>query len=248
MLAFGDVHFPQQNAQAVEVFCRAAEHIRPDLIVCTGDLLDCGQFSSHPPTYGVPETNYEDDLDAANAMLDRLQATCQRMALVEGNHEHRLDRWAAKTAEGRGAYSLLAPRIQLMRGRKRCTYIPYSQVAGTLPHYKANSRIRVVHGWSYAKNATRMHLDKSQGKTIIHGHTHRGDDCEEQDRWGNGPPPEAHSTRCLCNLVPMYGVGAPTTWVNGFLVGYLGRRSDYIVKATIWDGCCILPDGTEITA
>ena len=40
LLAFGDPHIPHQHPQAVEVFCRAAERIRPDLIVCLGDVLD----------------------------------------------------------------------------------------------------------------------------------------------------------------------------------------------------------------
>ena len=248
MLAFGDVHFPQQNPIAVEVFCRVAEIIKPDLIVCTGDLLDCGQFSSHPPTFGSPDTDYEDDLAAANAMLDRLQAVCDRMAVVEGNHEHRLDRWAAKTTEGRGAYSMLAPRIQLSRGRKQFSYIPYSQAGGQFPHYKINSRIRAVHGWSYAIHATKAHLKKSQGKSIIHGHTHRKDDCAEQDLWGRGGIIEARSTCCLCNLVPLYGVGSPVTWVNGFILGYLGTHDDSLYTVPIKRDRCILPDGTEVTA
>lgn len=54
MLAFGDIHIPHQNPRAVEVFCRVAEHIKPDLIVCLGDLLDCGQFSSS--IYPTPKT------------------------------------------------------------------------------------------------------------------------------------------------------------------------------------------------
>jgi predicted phosphodiesterase len=170
MLAFGDVHIPHQNPRAVEVFCRAAERLRPDLIVCLGDLLDCGQFSTHPPTFGVPETEYVDDLRAANTLLDRLQKVCGRLVMVEGNHEYRLDRWAAAASEGRGAYSMLAPRIQLTRGRARCTYVPYGSVGGTYPHYAINRRIIAVHGWSYARNATKQHLQISQGRSVIHGH------------------------------------------------------------------------------
>ncbi len=129
MIAFGDVHIPHQNPRAVEVVCRAVEHIKPDLTVCLGDLLDCGQFSSHPPTHGVPETNYQDDLAEANALLDRVQNASGRLVMVEGNHEYRLDRWAALTSEGRGAYSMLAPRLQLSRNRKKFTYVPYGSAA-----------------------------------------------------------------------------------------------------------------------
>jgi len=248
MLAFGDVHVPHQNAAAVEVFCLAAEHLRPDMIVCLGDVLDCGQFSKYPPTYGMPETDYAADLATANALLDRLQKACDRLVVVEGNHEYRLDRWAAATAEGRGAYSMLAPRIQLMRGRKRCTYVRYGTTTGKYPHYAVNSRIIAVHGWSYARHATKQHLQISQGKSVIHGHTHRADTSIIQNIWSPGKIIQSRGAGCLCMPIPLYGTGRPVEWVNAFILGYLGRRSDTLYTIPIMDGRCILPDGTEVVA
>ncbi len=247
MLAFGDLHIPQHNRRAVEVFCRAAERIQPDLVVCLGDLLDCGQFSPHLPTYGVPETEYLDDLREAGALLDRLQKVCTRLVVVEGNHEHRLDRWAAATAEGRGAYSMLAPRVQLTRGR-RCIYVPYGSADGRYPHYRVNSRIIAVHGWSYARHATKNHLAVSQGKSVIHGHTHRADASIVQNIWSPGRVIEARSAGCLCRPIPLYGAGRPVEWVNAFILGYLGRRSDTLYTIPIVDDRCILPDGAEVAA
>ncbi|GJQ27829.1 MAG: hypothetical protein HBSAPP02_28610 [Phycisphaerae bacterium] len=248
MLAFGDVHIPHHNEKALRVFCRAAERLRPDLIICLGDLLDCGQFSVHPPTYGMKETDYVDDLRAANALLDRLQKVCDRLVIVEGNHEYRLDRWAAATAEGRGAYSMLAPRIQLTRGRPRCAYVPYGSVGGTYPHYAINRRIIAVHGWSYSRNATRQHLQISQGRSVIHGHTHRAEVSIVQNIWSPGEIVQARSAGCLCKPVPLYGTGRPVEWVNAFILGYLGRRSDTLYTIPIMDDRCILPDGTEVAA
>ena len=248
MLAFGDVHVPHQNAASLEVFCLAAERVRPDMIVCLGDLLDCGQFSTHPPTYGMPETDYEADLATANALLDRLQGACGRLVVVEGNHEYRLDRWAAATAEGRGAYSMLAPRIQLMRGRKRCTYVRYGTTSGKYPHYAVNSRIIAVHGWSYARHATKQHLQISQGKSVIHGHSHRADTSIIQNIWSPAKVIQARSAGCLCMPIPLYGTGRPVEWVNAFILGYLGRRSDTLYTIPIMDGRCILPNATEVSA
>ena len=248
MLAFGDVHVPNHNPRALEVFCRVAERLRPDLMVCLGDLLDCGQFSVHPPTYGVPETEYVDDLRQANALLDRLQKTCSRLVMVEGNHEYRLDRWAAGAAEGRGAYSMLAPRIQLAKGRSNFTYVPYGSADGRYPHYAINSRIIAVHGWSYARHATKQHLHISQGKSVIHGHTHRADACIIQNIWSPGQVVQARSAGCLCKPIPLYGTGRPVEWINAFILGYLGRRSDTLYTIPIMDNRCILPDGTEVAA
>jgi predicted phosphodiesterase len=248
LLAFGDVHFPHQNPRALEVFCRAAERIGPDLMVCLGDLLDCGHFSTHPPTFGVPESNYVDDLRQANAFLDRLQKVSGRLVMVEGNHEYRLDRWAALTTQGRGTYSMLAPRLQLSQGRRNFTYVPYGSASGAYPHYAINARIIAVHGWSCARHATKQHLDISQGKSVIHGHTHRADASIIQNIWSRTPGGvvEARSAGCLCKRIPLYGTGRPVEWVNAFILGYLGRRSDTLYTIPIMENRCILPDGTEV--
>jgi predicted phosphodiesterase len=248
LLAFGDVHIPHHHGGAVEVLCHAAERLKPDIIVCLGDLLDCGQFSVHPPTYGMPETEYVDDLAMANALLDRLRATCKRLVILEGNHEHRLDRWAAATAEGRGAYSMLAPRIRLMQGREGAIYVRYGSADGRYPHYRLNSRVIAVHGWSYARDATRQHLLISQGMSVIHGNTHRADASIVQNIWSAGKVVQARSAGCLCKTIPLYGTGRPVEWVNAFILGYLGRRSDTLYTIPVLDGRCILPDGSEVRA
>ena len=248
VLAFGDVHVPYHHAGAVEVLCRAAERLRPDLVVCLGAVLDCGQFSQHPPTHGLLETEYAADLATANALLDRLAATCKRLVIIEGNHEYRLDRWAAATAEGRGAYSMLAPRSRLMEGRPGATYVRYGSAAGRYPHFRINSRIVAVHGWSYAKNATKQHLAISQGRSVVHGHTHRADSSIVQNIWSPGKVVQARSAGCLCKTIPLYGTGRPVEWVNAFILGYLGRWSDTLYTIPIMGTRCILPDGAEVRA
>jgi len=248
LMAFGDIHYPQQNQLAVDITLAAMEYVKPDVVVILGDTLDCGQFSAHPPTWGALETKYEHDLAQANAMLDRVQASCGRLVVIEGNHEHRLDRWAAKTAEGRGAYSMLSPRLNLSRGRKDFSYIPYGSVSGKYPHYKVNSRLVAVHGWSYAKHATKNHLSLSQGMSVIHGHTHRADASIIQSVWKKSAAIQARSAGCLCKQVPMYGTGSPVEWVNGFILGYLGQHDDTLYTIPITNGRCILPDGKEIRA
>jgi len=229
-MASGDWHLPYENPVALEIFCRTAETVKPDLIVLLGDLLDCGQFSQHPRTYGMPESDYASDLERANALLDRLQLCCKRLVIVEGNHEHRLDRWAAATSEGRGAYTMLAPRIQLSRGRKKFTYIKYGSVDGHYPHYKINSRIVAIHGWSYAINATKKHLTMAQGKSLIHGHTHRADVAMSQNVWRKGGIIQARSAGCLCQPIPLWGT------------------DDTLYTIPIQGGRCVLPDGEKVTA
>jgi len=248
IVAFGDLHIPNDNPVALSIVKKTIAKLKPDISLCLGDMLDCGQFSAHPPTYGTVETDYEEDLGKANSFLDFVQKhTQERTVVVEGNHEYRIDRWAAANSEGRGVYNMIAPRIQIKRNRKRFTYIPYGSVDGKYPHYKVNSRIVAVHGWSYAMHATKEHLKKSQGKSIIHGHTHRCDASIFPNVWGSGTI-QARSAGCMCMPIPTYGVGNPVEWVNAFIVGYLGKHSDTLFTIDIKGDFAILPDGTEIRA
>ena len=105
-----------------------------------------------------------------------------------------------------------------------------------------------MHGWSYARNATKQHLQISQGRSVIHGHTHRADASIIQNIWSPGKVVQARSAGCLCKPVPLYGTGRPVEWINAFILGYLGRRSDTLYTIPIMDNRCILPDGSEVAA
>lgn len=245
LLVFGDVHIPYHNPVALQLLEKTVHYFRPDILVCLGDLLDCTQFSPYPPVWGIPETTYVSNVEFANKFLDQLQRVCPKLVLIEGNHEYRLARWAANSVQGRGSYSLLAPQYCLTRNRK-CKYILYGSANGKYPYYSINSRTVAVHGWSYAKNATKTHLTLSQGKDIIFGHTHRLETAIIQNIWNPSKIIEARNAGCLCKLVPLYGTGRPVEWVNGFVVGYLGRRSDTFYTVPIFDNRCILPDGKEV--
>jgi hypothetical protein len=101
---------------------------------------------------------------------------------------------------------------------------------------------------SYARNATRQHLQISQGRSVVHGHTHRADASIIQNIWSPGKVVQARSAGRLCKPVPLYGTERPVEWINAFILGYLGRRSDTLYTIPIMDKRCILPDGTEVAA
>ncbi len=185
-------------------------------------------------------------LAASYQHKEKMQAFAREL---EDLNWHNISRWAAKTeGVGKGTYSMLAPRIVLSKGRTNFRYIRYGSLNEKYPHYKVNSRLVAVHGWSYALNATKKHLSMAQGKSIIHGHTHRVDSHRKQALWTAGGVLRGMSAGCLCKLVPIYGIGAPVEWSNAFIIGYIGRRSDTLYQVDIVRGECILPDGTEITA
>ena len=86
------------------------------------------------------------------------------------------------------------------------------------------------------------------GSVELTGNTHRADASIVQNIWSPGKVIEARSAGCLCKPIPLYGTGRPVEWVNAFILGYLGRRSDTLYTIPIMDNRCILPDGTEVAA
>lgn len=244
LLAFGDVHFPQQDDKALEAFKKVVQDTKPDITVCLGDVLDCKAFCTHAPdTEG--DTPYQQELAQANALFDFIQKYSKKLVMVEGNHEYRVIRYAARERAGQATLSMLSPRKNLGKGRRNFEYVPYDGREGMYAHYAIGPGLVAVHGWSYAQDATRQHLRMSQGRSIIHGHTHRADHVMSQKVWSSGTV-EAMSAGCLCKLIPTYSVGSPVTWVNGFIQGFVGTKSHTLYFVPITDGTCVLPSGKEV--
>jgi predicted phosphodiesterase len=242
-IAFGDVHIPYQDRRALGVIERAIEHIKPDLLVCLGDLLDCSSFSRFNPLPDERKTDYEADLAAANLFLSRVAQHTKKLVFIEGNHEYRIRRFAAETKEGASILSMLSPQKHL-----NCihTYIPYGPNGVKLSYYAINQRLIATHGWTHGKNAARAHLQMAQGKSIIFGHTHISSSIAVQDVYNPARIIEARGCGCLCGLVPLYACGRPVDWSHSFILGFLGQRSDTLYTVPILSNRCILPDGTEV--
>jgi hypothetical protein len=91
-------------------------------------------------------------------------------------------------------------------------------------------------------------LQLAQGKSIVHGHTHRVDTSMIQSIHSAGKTLEGRGAGCTCRPIPTYGTGNPVEWVNSFIIGYLGRASDTMYTIPVRQDSCIMPDGREISA
>lgn len=244
LVAFGDAHFPDHDEIAITLTLKALRYYRPDLAVCTGDLLDCKPFSTHPPD-GTDTSPLEREVRLANRFLDAVQDSAQRTVLIEGNHEHRIARFAYSGRAGAAAHSLITPRRLLMEGRRNIAYVSYGASENSYPHYIITKRLVAVHGWSISANATRKHLDIARGCSVIHGHTHRAAHAWVQDPFSDRVL-EAVSTGCLCKRRPTYGVGTPVEWSQGFVVGFYGGEKQSLFFVPVNKNSCVLPDGKEL--
>lgn len=252
---FPDTHIPEHDEAALACAMKAHAFIKPDFSLHLGDLMDCGMFSQHSKRT-IPESLAydfkEQEVDPTNAFWDKVQKNTKRHSYyLLGNHEERVERWAAGQGQtALSVYSILSPVSTIAKGRKNFTMIPYSVPTGDRMGYVeiVKDELVAVHGWSFAKNAAQIHLARSRSRSIVYGHTHRMQMEGGRDTW-DGTPVKAFSPGCLSKLQPLYAVGgAPTDWVHGFAIVYVGKHSwtEYIVQ--IYNGKCVLPDGTEIKA
>jgi hypothetical protein len=259
--AFPDIHFPLQDKKALAVAVKAHKLLNPDNTVFLGDVLDCSIFSSHANKTIAESQTYDFkkvEIDPANELLDIVQKNTKKNTyLLEGNHEWRVERWAANNNRvGESIYDLISPKATLSQGRKNFTYIPYTPVSGNMSNFLQiapnNKKMKTgglvaIHGWSHAKHSSYRHLELSRTQSILHGHVHRQQSIATRDPWHNRVI-KAFCPGTLSVLQPLYAHGGtPTDWVHGFAIIYVGTRSWTEYNITIVNNQCVLPCGTEIT-
>lgn len=253
-VAFGDIHWDSRDETAVAVLESTLRRLRPHVSVCLGDLVDATPFSRHARAK-VSEMDARDwgeyELKPASRFLDRVQqSTREKTIFIEGNHDAWVERWAANAGIGGvSVHSLISPRAHLSRGRTAFRWIPWVDEWMNRNSYAVlHSRLIAAHGWCANKHAASKHLDMAKPRSIIYGHTHRQDRSTDRNPY-TGELIEAIGAGCLCKLQPLYRHGgAPTHWTQGFIVGYLGKKSYQAYPVTIEKGSAILPCGKEIKA
>lgn len=255
-----DVHFPEHDNSAVEVMLAAHRVINPDYTLLLGDVIDCGLFSLHSKRTLIENEAYDYnklEVEPCNKFLDQLQRQTKRHTYyLEGNHEQRIERWAVNNGIiGESLYKLISPQATLAAHRKNFTMIPYTpptgdqrgfiQIVPPSPKMQTGGLVG-VHGWSFARHAASVHLEKSRSQSVVFGHVHRQESKVSRDPW-TGKLIKAFCPGTLSKLQPLYFVGgAPSDWTHGFALLYVGSTSwtEYLIS--IVNGRCVLPDGREV--
>lgn len=251
VLGFGDVHWTDRDPAAVALVETAARYFKPDIIVDGGDLLNCDAFARHPMHVLSCDDGYdymETELLPAWEWSRKMESLATRgMIQLAGNHDEWFERWMVNGSRREKAFRSLRPAVKMREGRRPShRYIPYSNQHGDRRSgVKLCPWLIVIHGWASNKFAADRHLQMAKPYSVIYHHTHR-----QETRVApmfNGKHVEAMSAGCLCRLTPKYNHSAPTEWVHGFWVAYLGPRSFTAYPITIRpDYRCILPDGKEL--
>lgn len=248
-----DIHFPEQDPVALEIVLKVLEYLKPQRLVFTGDVLDCGPFSEHAQKSFIEIKAHDfkrDEIDPANAFLDRAQKHAYETIFEEGNHEWRVERAAVKYGKMlQSVYDLISPRTLLSANRKNFTYIPYIADAPITSHYKITPNLWALHGVTHAKHAASVTLDKLLSVSCVFGHIHRAQSHVRRNPI-TGEAIQVWSPGCLSKLQPIWRHPAPTDWVHGFSIIYckndLTEWTAY--NPIITNGSVVLPDGRSIKA
>ena len=89
IVAFSCVHAPHHQQWAVEAAAKRIEDLRPDYVVCLGDLFEAASASVHP---GEAEHSLLQEYEAAAGVLERLAGAAPKAERIWclGNHDDNL--------------------------------------------------------------------------------------------------------------------------------------------------------------
>jgi hypothetical protein len=252
MLAFGfpDVHWCNRDQDALSIAMKCHASLKPDITVIGGDVWDATPFCRFGRTPGDLD-HYRsfaaDELLPVSDWFGDVERNTKRTVWLEGNHDNWIDRWLANLpgVAHLGREMIRLPSDYIKEHHPKLTIVPFTPAQEELSIFPLHENLVTCHGWACSKFAARRHLELSRTKSIIFHHTHRAQTDVTRDPH-SGKIIEASSCGCLCKLVPIWKHGAPTDWVHGFWIAYLGRHTYTLFNIRIERGRAVLPDGTEV--
>ena len=256
-----DVHSYQRDQKAYSLCMEALPVINKQYpvtkVIQLGDLLEGGEISNHPITNvydSVP--SYADELDwAVEEFWKPVKAAFPNSnyyALL-GNHEDRINKWLAKRL---GACDLSQSMFDDYSPKNLYEDLgihvtPYGNEDISEGVLEIFPKLLCVHGWSFAINAAKVHLDRVMGgNSLIFGHTHRTQSYIKRNPIGNETV-GAWSFGALAKNNLLYQKGIPCDHTLGFALVVTHNDSFQIMPIQIniranGGRKMILPTGTVI--
>lgn len=222
MLVWGDTQYPYHDPKAVDVLYQITRDLKPEVLVCLGDIFDFAEISAHRPPESTQEI--QESLNQGVAHLAKMTELAEpsEAFFLAGNHEDRWDRLLTQTQKDVRLRQLMQiPSIKKSLQFEEVAgfadlgyeYIPYTaKSAGSHQAKVFHDKLVIIHGDRSNKWAARSMLDR-YGKSVIFGHTHRIQNFTRRDLKGQE---SAWNIGCLCLLDQHYTKF--TDWGHAFAV------------------------------
>lgn len=239
-VSVGDLHGNDQDLSARSAFLSDLETLNPDQLVLGGDIINCGGTFSrfhrvHVTDFGY---SYENDVAAGNDFIDECQKRAPRadISYLEGNHESRVDKWAAATFNGRYLAELAIDTF----GAKRALHLDKRGIK----YYKNNEchdglnkpgilmlgECGYVHGYGGGKHVSYATL-LDLGINVVHFHNHRSQ--SHVKRTAKAPAIGAWCPGCLCILQQYYNHEKPTDHTHGYNLQFEDPKNNWFSSSNI---------------
>jgi hypothetical protein len=245
-VSFGDNHGMMMDRAANAALLRDVRVIKPNVIVIGGDLVECGGWLAKHLTVGfvaLCDYSYQEDIKAANWLLDELQAAAPDAEIhyLEGNHEDRVERWCVDQTMShkldadflRLAFS---PSSVLRLKERGISYYRRSEAYGDgLPRgWFRMGKMLFAHELGASQNAARDAVSKSAAN-VTYFHTHRADMAIRV--FPSVGICRAFNPGCLCLMQPVWQNSNVTDWSQGYAIDFIARSGNFqTVHVPIWKG------------
>jgi hypothetical protein len=232
-----DTHGAHVDPAALKAFLTDLAYLKPREVFLMGDHLDCAGWLAQHHTLGFvadTELTFEDDVNAANALLDAVQEIVPKASLkyLEGNHEERIEKWivTAVLRHGKDAAFLrrmIGPEAVLNLEKRGIPYFKKSvcydgcRVQGTV---KAGN-CYITHGTRHGKNAANQMLNRFNA-SVVFGHVHKL--MSAADRNVKDGEIGAWSVGHLSRQQPLWRHGDPTDWSQGYGFQIVQKNDDFL--------------------
>lgn len=173
-VAYGDCHVPHHSPALVNLLIQSCEVLRPRVVVCLGDMLDCPAWSGHSYKQVQALNQYGSDLRMARAILAATFGDwAEERVYCEGNHEGRIwERVASDIA--------IASSIGLLAAKQVADDLSAHWVAERGDERQRHWESRLLpaktvfmHGSGTSQSWLKQRMAYFAGRTIVMGHIHR---------------------------------------------------------------------------
>ena len=242
----GDLHGMRMDREAVAAFLSDVRTLDPDEIVLGGDMLECGgHLAKHQPVGYVAmcDYTYQEDVGATNWFLDELQkaAPHARIEYLEGNHEHRVERWCVDQAmanqrDAEFLRQVYGPATLLRLADRGIKFYPQADVheEGLTRGWIMRGKMYLAHNIGEGKNAAAKAVDKA-GYNVTYFHTHSFDSSPRV--FPQVGLVMAFSPGCLCEMQPMWRHSDPSGWNQGYDIDFIAASGNFQrIHVPIWRG------------